>query len=238
MAWVLLDDNFPNHPKAVQAGPVASYLFICGLCYCRRFHTDGFIPMKAIPALGLTARPARMIDALVEVGLWDRLSDGSGFTIHGYSAFYADVTEKANKENRRKSARKAGIESRRVNGSRFNVERVGTGLVVLDPESTPNVSLAGFDAFWDLYPRSDGKQPAKTEWDRLQPDAATYASIMADVERRRTSRDWLKDNGQFIPHARTYLRQRRWEDGHKDGQVQRVMSDAAAMVFDTLVVKP
>jgi hypothetical protein len=30
------------------------------------------------------------------------------------------------------------------------------------------------------------------------------------------SSQWLKEGGQFIPHARTYLHQKRWEDGFEE----------------------
>jgi hypothetical protein len=42
--WVKIDDQFPDHPKAAKAGPLAWALHIAGLCYCNRNLTDGFIP--------------------------------------------------------------------------------------------------------------------------------------------------------------------------------------------------
>src|SRR4051812_8700269 len=110
MAWVLLDDNFPNHPKVAEAGPVAAYLFVCGVCYCRRFHTSGFIPKRAIASLGVCANPKRMIETLIGVGLWN-VVDG-GYQVHGYDGMYADETDKAMKEalsqQRREAGRKGG----------------------------------------------------------------------------------------------------------------------------------
>lgn len=234
MAWVLLDDNFPNHPKAVQAGPVAAYLFVCGLCYCRRYHTDGFIPTKALPALGLTARPARMVDALVDCGLWDRIEDGSGFKIHGYSEFYADANDKADKETRRKNGRKGGIESQRLNKTLDKPVGGGTGVVLSSRSSEEEERTSAFDRFWQVYPNADGKQVALKAWAKIDPDVETVAKILADVERRRRSPQWTKDGGQFIPHASTYLNQRRWEDGFKP--VEKPQAGAAAMsVLDTLL---
>lgn len=36
--------------------------------------------------------------------------------------------------------------------------------------------------------------------------------MMNSLEQFRGSKDWLKDNGQYIPYPSTWLNQRRWED--------------------------
>ena len=51
MAWVKLDDHFAEHPKVVQAGPVAGFLFVAALCYANRHLTNGFIPAAQVTAL-------------------------------------------------------------------------------------------------------------------------------------------------------------------------------------------
>jgi len=108
---VLLDDNFPNHPKAIAAGRLARDLFVCGLCYCRKYHTDGFIPKKAISALGCGPDPKRDVEMLVRVGFWD-VADG-GYLVHGYQQMYADLDAKAaadeKREKRRAAGRKGGL---------------------------------------------------------------------------------------------------------------------------------
>lgn len=215
MAWVLLDDNFPNHPKAIQAGPVASYLFVCGLCYCRKYHTGGFIPEKVIGSLGVARKPTAMIAALVAAGLWD-LADG-GYLVHDYDGFYADEQDKAAKHDaiseKRRSAGKRGAEARWQTHSFANgtdgVVRSGSSDHFLEEKKRE----ADFGAFWDRYPRKDGKQAARGEWVKLKPTDDEQRIISADLERRCQSAQWLKDGGQFIPHARTYLHQRRFEDG-------------------------
>jgi hypothetical protein len=36
--------------------------------------------------------------------------------------------------------------------------------------------------------------------------------MCAAIERAKTSEQWRKDGGQFIPHASTWLRAKGWED--------------------------
>lgn len=71
-----------------------------------------------------------------------------------------------------------------------------------------------FERFWTSYPRKVGKEAAWKEWDRIRPkadDTFTDAAIAA-VEAQKRSSQWQKDDGQFIPHPRTWLHQGRWQD--------------------------
>jgi hypothetical protein len=84
-------------------------------------------------------------------------------------------------------------------------------------KSTPALSAA-FDAFWRAYPKRVGKAKAKESFTRLKPDETMLAIMLAAVERQKSSRDWTKDGGQFIPHPSTWLNARRWEDEHQPAQ--------------------
>jgi hypothetical protein len=82
MAWIKLDDGFPNHPKVVRAGEDAAWLFVSGLCYCGAQLTDGFIPAGMVQRLTAKKAPERLASRLVEVGLWTAVADG--FQVHDY----------------------------------------------------------------------------------------------------------------------------------------------------------
>jgi hypothetical protein len=49
-------------------------------------------------------------------------------------------------------------------------------------------------------------------WQRLKPDEALTAQMLAAIVIQRTSRAWTKDGGDYIPHPKTWLHQGRWED--------------------------
>jgi len=79
-----------------------------------------------------------------------------------------------------------------------------------EEDQTPVVS--GFETFWTSYPRKVGKGAARDEWQRLHPSADLTSTIIAALNVQKTSDQWTKDGGQFIPHAKTWLHQKRWED--------------------------
>lgn len=82
MAWVKIDDQFTDHPKVVAVGPVAGWLYLCGLTYCSRFLTDGHIPAAQVRRLADVKNPDRLAAALVEAGLWE--SCDGGYRVHDY----------------------------------------------------------------------------------------------------------------------------------------------------------
>lgn len=72
--------------------------------------------------------------------------------------------------------------------------------------------LARFERFWVEYPRKTAKDDARKAFLKLAPDEALTNTMIAAVQRARASAQWLKDRGEFIPHGRTWIHGRRWED--------------------------
>jgi len=70
----------------------------------------------------------------------------------------------------------------------------------------------GFDRLWSVYPRKVGKDAAAKAFAKRKPDSALVETMVKAVEAQRTSRDWTKDGGQFIPHLSTWLNEGRWMD--------------------------
>lgn len=145
MPWAKLDDGFTDHPKVMAAGPLASWLFVCGLTYSARMLTDGFIPTTQVRKLADLDNAMALADRLVEVGLWERCDDG--FLIHDYLE-YQPSAEKVRTERKAAQERMQRIRSGEV---RANNER-SSGEVrpprthpvpvtpVLDPDPGPDDS--------------------------------------------------------------------------------------------------
>lgn len=101
MAWVYLDNAFPDHPKVAAAGGDAAWLFVCALAYVKRYETEGFIPEAQVPRLTDRKSPNRLAAKLVEVGLWDE--HPQGFMVHDYHDWNRPGADR--KEKARKAAR-------------------------------------------------------------------------------------------------------------------------------------
>lgn len=87
--------------------------------------------------------------------------------------------------------------------------------------NTPIVPV-GFDLFWQAYPRKVAKPDAMQAWRRIMPDAELSARILAALERARSTEQWQRDEGKFIPHPATWLNKRRFDDEIPQPAVKKV----------------
>lgn len=84
----------------------------------------------------------------------------------------------------------------------------------------------GFQAFWERWPRKVGKLEAEQAWKKhVTP---------ADEEPIQKALDWQvpmfqQRETEYIPHAKTWLRNRRWEDEPPTTTPNRVIAKAAPM---------
>lgn len=67
-----------------------------------------------------------------------------------------------------------------------------------------------FETFWKLYPRKAAKAAAEKAFHALKPSKAMYELMLKGLEEQKKSAQW--QDPQYIPHAATWIRQRRWED--------------------------
>jgi len=110
MAWVRLDDTFPEHPKVAKVGGDAAWLHVCALAYCNRHTTDGHIPDVMIGRLSDRKNAEKLAGALVAIGLWDEADDG--WVIHDYLDFQPSKEETDERRAKRaESGRQGGIAS-------------------------------------------------------------------------------------------------------------------------------
>lgn len=150
MAWVYLDDQFFDHPKVVLAGGDAAWLFVCGLGYCRRYATEGAIPVNQVSKLSDRRSPAKLAKRLVEVGLWE--ADGEHYRVHDY----ADWNKP--QESRTASARKAATARWAAERKQKNRDASGNAPRIADasePQSEP-------DAESSAEPDASGCPPPHT----------------------------------------------------------------------------
>lgn len=73
-----------------------------------------------------------------------------------------------------------------------------------------------FDEFWKAYPKKKAKEAARKAWNKLKPNEVLGKEIIQAVTDAANTKDWLKENGKYIPYPATYLNGKRWEDERND----------------------
>lgn len=76
----------------------------------------------------------------------------------------------------------------------------------------PCASADAFARFWSAYPKKKSKVQAEKAFSKINPNEQLVDVMLAAIGRAKTSEDWTKSDGQFIPYPATWLNQRRWED--------------------------
>ena len=102
---------------------------------------------------------------------------------------------------------------------------------IQNPESESRTAHAArgaeFEKFWTAYPRKEGKQKARAAFEKV---AVPLETLLEAIERQKSSAQWTKDEGQFIPHPATWLNGKRWEDqlpqtGYQKGGQRQLDAD-------------
>ena len=79
---------------------------------------------------------------------------------------------------------------------------------------SPEVADWFDNEFWPSYPRKISKQKARETIAKINPDAETREAIMQGLDNaKRFNESWQRrEDLRYVPHATTWLNQRRWED--------------------------
>jgi hypothetical protein len=88
MSWLKLDDGVLDHPKFVRAerlaGSSAFHLWVGLISYCKKYLTDGVVPLDMLPKVNGPRQRWRgkALEALLAVGLIERAGDS--LVVHDY----------------------------------------------------------------------------------------------------------------------------------------------------------
>ena len=76
------------------------------------------------------------------------------------------------------------------------------------PITNINIYNDQFEMFWKSYPKKTAKESAKKAWIKIKPNDELIVKITKAVKDQKLS----DREQQFIPHAATWLNNKRWED--------------------------
>lgn len=105
-----------------------------------------------------------------------------------------------------------------------NVTETEGNAIELDSEKNKNKKKKSnitkpnllFDKFYKEYPKKKSPVDALKAWNKINPDEELFNLIIAAVKKQKTSCDWTKNNGEFIPYPATWLNGQRWLDGQTE----------------------
>ena len=185
MPWSRFTDDVYEHPKVILAGPLAGWLWFCGVGYCNRFLTDGFLPSGVIRRLADVDDAPRLAQRLVEVGLWERVE--GGYRVHDFEKYQpaAEDVRKTRDENaRRVKAWRERQQSGRTNGRSNSVTNA------VSPASPVPVPARYPDPAGDTSPQP----PPQAEGEPTLTPATADDVALWERARAELTDGWLPSN--------------------------------------------
>lgn len=216
---VMSDPDLPDSAKLLF-GTITSLQKARGYCYA----TNRFLAQK----IGKEADTvSRLIKKLADAGYLEMeiIRDATGkeiverriYPVMGIYGNIGGYRKNFQDPPGEKSDTPPGQKSKeRIEDSRIAVENPpkapqgGKRASRKEPKDAPDHNPERFVGFWKAYPRGENKQAAIRAWDRLKPSDALCNEMAKALKRQMASEDWQRGIG--IPHASTWINQRRWED--------------------------
>jgi hypothetical protein len=198
MSWAKFDDQYPDHPKIVEVGPLGMALHTAATCYCARYLTDGFIPSAMIGRLinwdginnadGNAVTNKQVTDKLTRAGLLEIVP--GGYKVHDYLEYNPPAehvkAERAANKARQARWKKNNAVSNTVNNS------------APSPSPSLNKNLAPDGA----------NEPAGGEAESIVKNPGAFAALQRNEQRKAAGE---VDHGKFPellwPHLDMFVKE-------------------------------
>ena len=82
-----------------------------------------------------------------------------------------------------------------------------------------------FADFWKAYPKKVKKQNALREFKKIKDIENLMPVILADIDLKKQTKDWTKENGQYIPDPERYIKNERWNDVNEIANLQAYQNE-------------
>ena len=156
-----------------------------------------------------TARLKDMIDYFIKIDLLQNETD------YIYSKHFIDRLQPlfSKRERQRKGlslaitknkgvivseSTQSKVKERKGKESKVNITTTTSG----KPDKPKSKIEQDFDTFWSVYPKKKSRHDATRAWKKAKPD---ITAVLSALSWQKASADWVKDNGQYIPHPATYI---------------------------------
>lgn len=184
MTWCMFDDKFWMHPKILEVGRDAAWLWAASIGYSNANLTDGKIPLGALPMLsmGLSIPEARALaEKLVSARLWEH--DGESYKVHDFldwntSAEVVRARRERTSESRREAGRNGGVKSGEVRRDAAEMKQRSKDEAKHEADASPERSK---DEATAKQKRSPSPSPSPKEKEEPPPPVRADARVALDM---------------------------------------------------------
>ena len=214
--WIKLEKNTPDKPEIFEMAEILSIdpdavlgKLIRVWCWVDSNSSDGHIKSVTPVLIDRLTMSQGFADAMTSVG-WLEENSIPNFARHlGESA-----KKRAKDSERKRMSRTTSEDCPKKSVTESGLDKSRVDKIIEDKQQKKKAAVKNdlFDVFWKEYPKTQGKAQALKTWKKLNPNQHLFDLIISSVVKFKSSNEWKKDGGQFIPNASTWLNGERWED--------------------------
>lgn len=149
-----------------------------------------------------------------------------------YEYTFYETPEKAKQEQTKQGVENLPLEilsvenQGQLNTNILNTNKENTKSISNIPLISPEKNLELlFDDFWKVYPKKVNKKDAFKAFKSIKNIEQLLPDIISDVEMKKNTNDWQRENGRFIPYPGSYLRGERWNDVNEVANLQAYQNE-------------
>jgi len=184
-------------------------------------HTDdGQLPYTVLDDINDVVKKRGFAEQMVRVGWLQHRPDEPGVTIplwdrhNGRSAKKRCLDSEAQRRKREtnpdinRTMSETVSDKKRQPPDQRREEKSNTP-VVPKGDSEPDLD---FVEFWQAYPNKAKRKDAARAWRQVTAQRPPLPDLLAALDDFKSTPQWVRDAGAFIPHASTWLRGQRWTE--------------------------
>lgn len=228
MTWFKVDDHLHSHKKSMRAGTEAMGLWVLAGSWSAAEESDGWVPDYVLGRL-VGPNGDELAEQLVRAGMWEAdVHDGEdGYRFHAWEEYQPTAEQleakRAATRERVRAVRARGAEQRTntAGSTRVPTQPVAPDVTPTPTRPDPTRKTTGgkppasdpehFGAFWQQYPRKEGRKAAVKAWEKAARDTDP-ATILAGLENATQVWSATGTERRFIPHPTTWLNRGSWAD--------------------------
>ena len=150
-------------------------------------------------------------------------------TEKGLSLVYNSVSRNSQNDVIEGASFNSSIFNSNTDNTNINDTNITTDNPPISPEEKINFL---FSCFWEVYPKKVKKKDAFKAFKAIKNIEKILPDIINDVEIKKQTHNWKKQNGQYIPYPASYLREERWNDVNEVAEKQAKIDEIVAANID------
>lgn len=231
MPWLKVYDDLPRHPKttrlARKLGAERALVVGCLVClwsWAFQYAEDGdlkkFTDEDLADAAHWPGDAAEFVAALRSTG-WIDKHFIHGWDEHAGSYFYDRNRHRkylqngdGSQETPRNLRQSSQLKIKNKSKSKRNPKTLNP---LSDKSDVVSLNHDGFDRFWRLYPKKEGKQVAIKRWKKMTKQQRQRATVVAEAITYAVANGYRDID--IVPMGSTFLNQARYEDWYEDDRL-------------------